>query len=80
MSELVLTALQLEILSMLSRGYSLAEIAAQKTYSHGYVCQMVATLREEFDTASNTALVLEGVRLGVIRMPGREEIRRVAID
>lgn len=69
-----LTERQLALLELLARGFNVGRIAVAWSYSVGYTYGEIKALRESMNVATNAAAVVEGLRLGLIELPAREEI------
>lgn len=71
-----LTSGQVAALELWARGYGVRGVAAALYFSPGYVYQLLAGAREVLGVETNGAAVVVAVGLGLIDLPGVEEVRR----
>lgn len=69
-----LTERQRELLAWLARGYNAAGIARMTAFSRGWVYAELRAVRESLNVRTDAGAVVEGLRLGVIGLPAREQI------
>ena len=74
LEDLGLTERQRELLRWLARGYDAAGIARGTAYSRGWVYAELRDLRAAMGARTDAAVVVEGLRWGVIGLPGEEEM------
>lgn len=73
---IVLSREERELLVWLSRGYDVARIAERTCYSEGWVYMRLRNVRVALGVRTDVGAVVEGLRLGVIGLPGEEEMWR----
>ena len=66
----------LELLVWLARGYDVAGIAARTYFSVGWIYARLRRVRDLLGVRTNVGAVVEGLRLGLVGMPGEEEMWR----
>lgn len=70
--EVRLSELQERLLALLAADLPVREIAAEVRYSRVWVYHELQVVREVLGVRTNTGAVLEGMRLGVIRVTNDE--------
>lgn len=68
--------LDVKILRLLARGYSIKQAAAHLGYSVFTIYPYVGAIRASLGVATEAAAVVEALRLGVIEMPDAGEMVR----
>lgn len=65
-----------EILRWLVRGYDVTMTAARTNYSREQVYARLRALRDKLGVRTDAGIVVEALRLGLIDIPGNEEMLR----
>lgn len=74
--DIALSREERELLVWLSRGYDVAHIAERTCYSAGWIYTRLRDVRVALGVRTDVGAVVEGLRLGLIGLPKKEEIWR----
>lgn len=64
-----------EILMWLGRGYDVAGVAGKMFCSASWIYQRLRVIKEKLAARTDVGAVIEGLRMGVIGFPSREEMK-----
>lgn len=76
--EFWVSELQRDVIQLLARGYRMGETADRLGYSQNYVYDHVRALKRTFGARTDVALVIKALRLGLIELPGADEMRQAS--